>query len=171
MASINAAIWLGASVFLTAAVGPAFFSEGMLNLMPRETAGKVAQLVLARYFLLLQILGATGLGLLFLESRIAPNRSHRRRLALLATLVGLGLVGGYGFQPVLKELHQIRYASETAPEVREAAKRRFGMLHGISQSVNLAMLVGVLVHFSWTIRPTHSASNGTNSGEEEWMSS
>jgi hypothetical protein len=152
LAAVVAGIWLGAAVFLTVGAGPAFFSPAMLELMPRETAGLAAQLILSRYFVLVQILGIAAALLLFLETRLQPAGGFRRRWLLLVGIVGLGAFVGYGLQPRLKELHRIRYAPETSAEVRESSRKTFGMLHGVSQSANLLMLVGVLVHFTWAVR-------------------
>ena len=62
---LNAAIWLGATLFFTFAVGPAFFSEKTWALFgwPQNVlaakyyAGAVAQVVLERYFLMQHLCG------------------------------------------------------------------------------------------------------------------
>ena len=56
---LNAAIWLGAAVFFTFAVAPAFFvgEAKILGLHPFYL-GAMAQLVLARFFYLQYICGA-----------------------------------------------------------------------------------------------------------------
>lgn len=156
LASLNAAVWLGSAVFLTAAVGPTFFSPEMLELMPRETAGKAAQLVLGRYFLLVLVCGAFGLSLGVAELSVARHRRLYQRVALLALLLVMGSFGGWILQPRLKELHRIRYATSTPAEDREKARRRFGQLHGASQGINLLMITGLLLHFRWTLNPEGS---------------
>ncbi len=169
LASLNAAVWLGSAVFLTVAVGPAFFSPEMLELMPRETAGRAAQLVLGRYFLLVLVCGVVGLSLGVAELAVGRRRRLYLRAALLALLLGMGLIGGWILQPRLKELHRIRYATSTPDEDREKARRRFGQLHGASQLVNLLMVTGLLLHFRWTLNPgeaqtTLQGASETNSG-------
>ena len=102
MALLILAAWFGASVFLTFGAGPAFFSPTMLELVPRETAGQVAQLVLSRYFLLIEACGLLALvcwAVEFLASYALDRRGLRRRGILLALLFGLALAGGFGLQP------------------------------------------------------------------------
>ena len=168
LASLNAAVWLGSAVFLTVAVGPAFFSSEMLELMPRETAGKAAQLVLGRYFLLVLVCGVVGLTLGFAALVVARHRRVYRRVALLALLLGMGLVGGWILQPRLKELHRIRYATSTPAEGREKARRRFGQLHGASQVVNLLMITGLLLHFRWTLNPAGPQARFPSESGTHW---
>ena len=140
------AAWFGASVFLTFGAGPAFFSPTMLELVPRETAGRVAQLVLSRYFLLIEACGLLALGcwvVEFLATDALERPSLRRRGVLLALLFGLALAGGFGLQPHLKALNQTRYAKDSTESLRESARRQFGAWHGVSQAMNLVVLAGV----------------------------
>jgi hypothetical protein len=150
------AVWLGAAVFLTVGAGPAFFSPAMMEIVPRETAGRIAQLVLSRYFILIQVCGWLGLILWGLEFAATPASSRqrplRRRGALLGILLGLAMAGGLWLQPHLKSLNQIRYASESSEAVREAARRQFGAWHGVSQTMNLVLLAGVGVALWKTAR-------------------
>ncbi len=144
---VNAAIWLGSAVFLTFVVGPAVFSPTMLELLSRYHAGRVAQILLGRYFILLHLCSAIAVMHLVADWLYAGRNPRRFGLWLLAILVGLGLVGGFWFQPKLKELSNIRYATTSTPAQQEAATKSFGMWHGISQVVNVMMLGGVLVYF------------------------
>ncbi len=140
------AVWFGASIFLTFGAGPVFFSPAMLELVPRETAGRIAQLVLSRYFLLIEACGLLALlcwGVEFLASDVLERRSLRRRCILLMLLFGLALAGGFGLQPHLKALNQVRYAKDSTEGGRESARRQFGAWHGVSQAMNLVVLVGV----------------------------
>ena len=141
------AVWFGASVFLTFGAGPVFFSPAMLDLVPRETAGRVAQLVLSRYFLLVESCGLLALVLWGVEFAATEatdrGRGLRRRGGLLGLLFALALAGGLGLQPHLKALNQIRYATASTEELRESARRQFGAWHGVSQAMNLMVLGGV----------------------------
>ncbi len=141
------AVWLGAAVFLTVGAGPAFFSPAMMEIVPRETAGRIAQLVLSRYFILIQTCGWLALILWGVEFAATPapgrQRALRRRGVLLGILLGLAMAGGLWLQPHLKSLNQLRYARDSSDAVRETARRQFGAWHGVSQTMNLVLLVGV----------------------------
>src|SRR5580765_2964401 len=101
----NAAVWFGSGDFFTLAVGPAFFSEGMINLfgggnaqLGRAYAGAAAQVVLERYFLLQQICGGIALIHLLSEWIYMGRPLKRLTLCLLSGLLLLGFVAGYGLQ-------------------------------------------------------------------------
>lgn len=143
---LNAALWFGASIFFTFFVGPAFFSEAMVGLLSKPYAGAAAQIVLERYFLLQLICGLVALGHLVGESLYLSRPILRWSLTLVAAIFVLGLVGGYGIQPRLKQLHLQMYAASTTPEVKETARKSFRVWHGLSWAANLAALGGITVY-------------------------
>jgi hypothetical protein len=69
---------------------------------------------------------------------------------LLVAVVVAGLAGDYWLQPKLKNLHTTMYSAAESPQSREAAKQSFGAWHGVSQSVNLLMLIG-LAAYLWRL--------------------
>jgi hypothetical protein len=142
----NAALWFGASVFFTLAVGPAFFSDRMQDLLGRPHAGAAAQLVLERYFLLHQLCGAIALFHLVAEALYLGRMIHRLALTLLLALLALGLIGGYAIQPRLQSLHTAKYHPATTEEDRVQAEVSFRVWHGLSWTLNLILLGGVWVH-------------------------
>ena len=153
----NAAAWFGGALFFTVAVGPAFFSEGMIRLfgggnleVGRAYAGAAAQIVVERYFLFHQICGGIALLHLLAEWIYMGRPLKRLTLFLLGTLLAIGFVGGYGLQPHLQGLHRIMYAPAQAPDQRESARRQFKTLHGVSQVLNLFVLGGVLAYL-WRV--------------------
>ena len=58
----------------------------------------------------------------------------------------LSLFGGFWLQPRLKDLHAIKYSAKETPERRRAAADTFKTWHGISQMMNLFVLLGLGVH-------------------------
>jgi hypothetical protein len=147
---VNAAVWLGSAIFLTFAAGPAFFSPEMLSVMPRYHAGRAAQIVLSRYFnlqLVCASIAVVHLAAAWFYAGRAPARWNR---ILPGVLLGLVLVGGLWMQPKLRDLHAVMYAPNTTEPQKEAAKRSFGMWHGVSQSANLLLTIGVLLYF-WQV--------------------
>jgi len=156
--TVNAAIWLGAAIFLTFAAGPAFFSGEMLQVMPRYHAGRAAQIVLERYFNLQLVCSLIAVAHLAAEWFYAGRAPARVQRLLLGGIVGLTLLGGWWMQPKLKSLHAIMYAPNTTEVQKAAAKRRFGMWHGVSQTANLLLTAGALVYFWQTTNATNRAT-------------
>jgi len=150
---LNASIWFGASIFFTFCVGPAFFSERMLDLLSRPYAGAAAQIVLERYFFLHLGCGLVALGHLVAESLYLGRPLLRWSLSLLAALFVLSLVGGYGFQPKLQRLHRVMVAPATPEAERTAAQRSFKLWHAGSQILNLVSIVGITVYAVRVTRP------------------
>ena len=152
---LNAAIWLGASVFFSFVAGPAFFSEDMLRLLGRPHAGAAAQVVIGRYFIVHQACALIALAHLFAEALYLGRPLYRQTLALLVALLILICVGHYGLQPKLQSLHLAMYRPGSPAPVQQMAARSFHVWHGMSQVFNLLVVVGVFVYFfRLTLRPT-----------------
>jgi hypothetical protein len=148
---LNAAVWLGGSVFLTFVAGPAFFSADMRELLgptdyPRLSGG-IAGLVLQRYFWFHALCGGIAL-LWLLGERVCRGRINRRAPGLVIVLLGLTFIGGAWLAPKLGELQRIRHAVTTVPAEREAATKSFRAWHAVSQGMNLLVIGGLLVHLA-----------------------
>ena len=146
----NAAVWFGASIFFTFSVGPAFFSDRMIQLLTRPYAGAAAQIVIERYFLFHQICGAIALAHLVAEWLYMGKPLQRLTLWLLLGIAVLGLVGAYSLQPRLKELHRTIYVPGLPAGQVDQAKRSFRVWHGVSQAINLVVISGVTVYL-WRV--------------------
>lgn len=149
---LNAGLWLGAGIFFTFLVGPAFFSPEMLRLLGRPHAGAAAQIVLERYFLVHHICGVIALVQLLMEWLYSGRSLKRLLTGVVVLLFGLGLAGGLWLQPKLQSLHLAKYGVKSTPEMREAANQSFRVWHGVSQGMNLLMLVGLGWYF-WSQTP------------------
>lgn len=139
----NVAVWFGAAVLFTVAVGPAFFSSEMLAFLPRPYAGRAAQVIIERYFLLQQWCGAIALLHLLVEYFYSGRQADRLTLGLTSGLFVVALIGGLWLAPQMAELHRLMYAPGTTLAQQAAARSTFRLLHGLSQTVNLAVMVGV----------------------------
>ena len=153
---LNASIWLGASVFFTFFVGPAFFSDAMITLLSRPYAGAAAQIVLERYYTLHLLCGLIAVGHLVGESLYLGRPLLRWSLSLLAAILVLGLVGGMGIQPRLQQLHRVMVTAAVPEAERAQAQRSFRIWHGVSQAVNLLAMGGVTVY---VLRITRQGDN------------
>lgn len=160
---VNAAVWFGAALFFTIAVGPAFFSDEMLAIFgsaqapySRAWAGLVAMVVLKRYFLWHYVCAAIGLVHLLAEAAYLGRPLARWRTGLLLGIAVLGLSGGLWMQPKLKELHTAKYNPQLKAEERAQAGVSFAVWHGVSQATNLLMTAGLLA-FLW-LSASHNSS-------------
>jgi len=150
---VNAAVWLGAAVFLTVVVGPAFFSTEMLSFLPRPYAGRAAEVVLERYFLLQQWCGAIALLHLLVEYLYSRRALDRTVAGLLSALFVNALVGSFLVLPKIHALQQIRYSRLATAARQAAAASAFQALHGVSWAVNL-LAIAALVYYLWTLSRT-----------------
>ena len=153
---VNAAVWFGALIFFTLAVGPAFFSEEMDALLGRPYAGAAAQIVLSRYFSLQLWCGAIALAHLIGEWLYTARPFQRFALLLLMALLSIGLLGRFILLPKMEDLHLRRYAVQSTEEVRVKAERAFKILHGTSMALNLLVISGVLVYLWHVAKPVNT---------------
>jgi hypothetical protein len=167
---LNAAIWLGGSIFFTFAVAPAFFS-GEIKVLESQGRlhpfypGAIAQLVLQRYFYLSYVCGALAVAHQLAEWVYLGRALRRLTVGVLTGLVIIGGLGGLWLQPKLKQLHLTKYgmtAQYTRTPVpasdaeRLQAGKSFRIWHGVAQSINLLGLAGLMFYF-W--RVTHPSDN------------
>ena len=154
---INAAVWFGSLIFFTTAVGPAFFSDEMIRLIPPPYNGVAAQILLKRYFYVQMWCAGIALAHLSAEWLYSRRPIQRFTLLLLMCLFLCGILGGYVFLPNMKELHVKMYHPQTTAEVKAAAKRSFWILHGTSSAMNLLVICGVLVYLWQVTKPVNGA--------------
>ena len=154
---LNAAVWLGAAISFTIALGPAFFSSEMKTLLPPPYNGVAAEIVIQRYFILLHCCGGIALLHLILEKLYLGKRMERLTLAVLALSISLALLGGFWLQPKLKQLHLKKYDARSPAALRADAGQSFKIWHGISQTLNLFVMGGLLVYF-WRLSISSSPS-------------
>jgi hypothetical protein len=145
---INAAIWFGAAIFFTVAVGPAFFSPEMKTLLGLKYSGAAAQIVLHRYFILHQCCGVIAIIHLVTEWLYTGKPFDRLSFTIVIIAFLVGVVSGNWMEPNMKHLHFIKYTTQGTQS--QDAARTFGILHGISQSLNLVSTVGLLF-FLWRV--------------------
>lgn len=153
LALLNAAVWLGATVFFTLGAGPAFFSPEMAAFLPRPHRARAAELVIARLFTLQQVCGGIALTLLLMECVRVGKIVQRWHLGLAGGLLALSLLAGGWLAPHLHELQRVRYAPDTPPARRTAAEGSFNRWHAFSQMMNVVMLAGLVVHLWAVSRP------------------
>lgn len=148
---LNAAVWLGATVFFTFLVGPVFFLEEAKRLMILpHIPGAIAQLVIGRYMLLQEWCAGIALVHLVFEWFLTGRPFPKSSLFILIALLGIGLAGNRLLLPKMRELHLTKYALQSTPAQKDAAARAFSILHGTSSATNLLALGGLLFYF-WKV--------------------
>ena len=158
---LNAAVWLGGSVYFTFVAGQAPFSPEMKELLGPAYypyfSGAIAQIGIARLFsfqLVCAIIALAHLGAEWLYQ----ERRHRKFLFwMLATMLALTLLGDHWLRPKMRELFRGKYAVNYTQPQRDAAAHSFAIWHGVSMTVNLFMLGGLVVYLLQMSRPPEAA--------------
>lgn len=148
---LNAAVWLGATVFFTFFVGTAFFTPEAKQLMILpHIPGAVAQMIIVRYLTLQEWCAGIALVHLVLEWFLTGKVFPKASLFVLVGLLGISLLGSRLLVPKMRYLHLVKYAVQSKPEERAAAERSFAILHGTSSATNLLALGGLLFYY-WKV--------------------
>ena len=147
---LNAAVWIGAAIFFTFVAAPAFFSPEMKQLLGPAYSGAAAQIVVKRYFVFHLVCSTVAIAHLVLEWLYSGRPLHRWLLYLLLGIFAAALLGGFVLEPKMKQLHYVMYARGVTPAQQAQARSTFGLLHGLSQVGNLAVLAGLLANF-WQV--------------------
>ena len=126
---LNAAVWLGSTIFCSTAVRAALNSRDLVNLIGAQyfaqVSGALVQIIFARLFQL-QIACALLAWLHLLGEWLYLGRHPARgRVALLTGLFALSLMGSFLLGPKLTRLHHAQHASNARAEDRAEAGRRF----------------------------------------------
>jgi hypothetical protein len=147
----NAAVWFGAAIFFLVSVEPATISEEMKGMLGSKNSPyfsiAIGQLLVGRYFhffLGCSVVAALHLTAEWLYFGKSPQRFW---FALLVALWVGGAAQVWFIQPTLKEQHRLQF---TRPAQREGAARAYQIWHGVSESVNILVLVG-LGGYLWRI--------------------
>jgi len=146
---LNASIWMGAAVFFTLGAGPAFFSDDMASILPKSHAGAAAQIVLQRYLWFHLVCGLIALIHLLVEWLYSGRPLSLFSTGLVSGMLVVSAAGAFGLLPKMGKLHRQIYSPQNTTEEIAAARRSFGLWHGVSQAANLGLLGGILVHL-WT---------------------
>lgn len=158
---VNAAIWLGAVVSFTFVTGPAFFSDEMKGLFLQDAGqaifGSMAMVVVARYFILQHVCGLIALlhaiaGWLYLGRPLKTLTNY-----VLVSVFTIGLMGGFWFQPRIRNLHAQKYSASSTATQKAAASRSLAIHHGVARTLDLIALAGLVVYFWRVAHPNDPA--------------
>ena len=160
---LNAAIWLGGSVYFTFVAGQLPFApetKALLGRLGQEPGaylgGMIAQIGISRFFSFQLVCACVALLLLGAEWLYQERKGRKFLLGLLGALLLLTLTGDYWLRPKLNEFFKIKYATNYPTVKRQEAARAFAIWHGVSMTVNLFMLGGLAIYLWHMSRPPES---------------
>lgn len=160
---VNAAIWFGAGTFFAVGVLPGIFSQDLHHIFGDTGypyySGAVALALFKRFFILQYICGAVALLHFFAEKLYLGRPFSSLGTALVIVIFVLGLIGGFWLQPKMEDLRQTMY-SNAPVEQKEKARHAFGFWHGISETANVLIIGGLLIHLLRVTRPPNSGGYG-----------
>ena len=145
---LNVAVWFGAGVFFTVGVAPALFSAETKALLQQSydvLSGRLAMLVVSRYFLLHYWCGSIALLHQLAERFYLGKPLQRLTFGVLIGLCTLSLLGGLWLQPSIRKLHEIKYGRSDvySPAQKALAIKAFPFWHGASRILNVLVLGGL----------------------------
>jgi hypothetical protein len=145
---LNAAVWCGSAIFLVIGL-PGLFSPDLARLLPPAYVGFAAEAVISRYFTVQYCCAGIALLHLLGEWLYSGRRLWRLNLGLVATVLGLSLIGGLLAQPKMHALHIAKYFGRTIEQQTQAAKS-FAVWHAASETANLLVII-CLVWYLWLV--------------------
>ena len=156
---MNAAIWLGATVFFALSVNPAFVSSAEVKelLGPKNFpyfSVALGQIVSAHYFHLYVTCSLVALLYLVAEWLYLGKYPQRAWLALVVGLWVAGLLQAYWIQPRLKEWHRLQF---TQTQQRATAGRAFRVWRGFSTTLNVLVVLGLTAYLWRVANPSDTA--------------
>lgn len=150
---MNAAVWLGTTVFFTLGAYPASHSPDIANLFKAGAdayyPNVIAQVVMGRYYVISLACGVVAL-LHFVAKWLYLGRPSRKFSAgLVISLFAITLIAGNAIRPELTNLNKNRFYA-TQPAERQAAAKWFRILRGIETTFNFLMIGGLMV-YTWRV--------------------
>lgn len=150
---MNAAVWLGAAIFLTFGADPACFSADMKAALgvagESYFPGAISHVVMIRYYHITLACGVVALLHLLSEWLYLGRPERRFSFALLSALFVWTLIGSNAVQPALAKFNRRHYAA-TQPVERQSAFKSFRILKTTEKGFNILMVCG-LVFYMWRV--------------------
>ena len=130
----------------------------MTRLLTKPYVGFAAESVISRYFFLYY--GCSVIALAHLAAEwFYSGKGSRTNFILIACLTFAGLVGGLGLQKSLHQWHWLMYYGKPAEQA--SAAKAFALWHGLSQLMNLGVIVCLAVYLWRTSQAPETARFAT----------
>lgn len=151
---MNAAVWLGAAIFLTFGAEPACFSADMKDALRVGVGesyypGAVAIVIMTRYYHITLACGVVALLHLVCEWLYLGRPGRKFSFALLIGLFGWTLIASNAVQPALKTLNKQHYTA-TQPADRQSAAKSFHILKTVERVFNVLVICGLVI-YTWRV--------------------
>jgi len=148
---VNAALWVGATVFFVLGIMPVAGSEEMIRRLGANHAGyfstAILNVLVDRFFAWQIAFSVIAALRLLIDWLYLGKYPARLSFSLLAVLFAVGLAGTAVIEPQLKRLHSARYAANATVERREAANVSFGHWQRVAIGLELLLACGTAVYF------------------------
>ncbi len=158
---LNAAVWLGAAVFVTFGAGPAASSAQMQDLLGPKNypyfSGAISFIYSERFFYLQMVCGGLAILHLFAEWLYFGKIPRRFWLGLLSSLIALNLISGLLLQPRLKQLHNLRHAVNAPAERQQNAAQAFETWQYGDSMVDVLVVAGLAIYLWRVVNPPDAA--------------
>jgi hypothetical protein len=146
---MNAAIWLGTTIFFTFGAGPACFSpdmKGALGISGESYfPGAVVGVIATRYYYVALACAVVALIHLGVKWLYMGRPARKFSFGLLAGLLLLTFVGANAIQPALTRLNRQRYTAQQ-PADRQAAAKSYRVLETTMRLFNLLIISGLVIY-------------------------
>jgi hypothetical protein len=151
---MNAAVWLGTTLFFTFGAEPACFSADMRARVgiPLGTfhPGAIAGVITSRYYHVVLACAVVAV-LHFLAEWFYMGRPRRKfSIGLVVGLLVLTFIGRNAIQPSLEGFNRTHYSPTVQPADRESAGKSFRILHVLGIALNI-ITIGGLVVYMWRV--------------------
>ena len=152
-----AAIWFGGTLFFTFFVAPAFFADPIKTLLPPPYNGQTIMYVFDRFYGMHYLFGTLALLHLGFDWIYTGKTLQRLNVILVGGALALAIFAGKWMDPKLEEYYRYKYAEQYQLTVTEDEKSEyansFGVWHGVSQGLNLLMLLGLWIYLWQMMHP------------------
>lgn len=149
------AVWLGGMAVAGLIAAPSVFSvlEGWNPVQGRVLAGQVFGRILAQLHLVLYAAAAVMLLTLTVRRLLGPRPvAYGVRATIITLMLGLALASGFGISPRVEAMQrEIGGAVASLPE-GDPRRASFYQLHGLSNLLLSATLIGALLLVFWESR-------------------
>jgi hypothetical protein len=155
---MNAAVWLGAAIFLTFGADPACFSADMkaalgVGVSDSYYPGAIAQVITTRYYHITLACGVLALLHLLAEWLYLGRPGRKFSFILLLGLFGWTLIGSNAVQPArIRALERLspQHYSSTQPADRQAAAKSLHVLRTVERVFNVLVVCGLVI-YTWRV--------------------
>lgn len=157
---VNAAVWLGATIFFMLGARTALYSSEMVSLLQPKYhpyfSGVIDHLISIRFYHLSLACALFALLLQTARWLYLGRPSRKVSLGLLIGLFLVVLINGNAIEPQLSKLHATRFSAAAPMVDRDRAVRSFRLWRFASGTLNIVLIGGIIAHLWGVANPSDS---------------